>query len=78
MTETTGTPAEPTIDENPDPGNAAGGTDAVVEDIAAPPVSRELPAHEQASHPDVPDELLEPEGPDREANIEDPSTEPSA
>lgn len=72
-----GTPAEPTVDENPDPGNTAGGTDAVEED-SAPPVSRELPVADQVTHEDVPQELLEPEGPDREANTEDPSTEPSA
>lgn len=44
---------EPKIDPDPDPGNEAGGVDAV-------------------------EEIKEPEEPDTEANLDDPSAEPSA
>ncbi|MCZ4500321.1 MAG: hypothetical protein JWQ74_2876 [Marmoricola sp.] len=78
MTKTPGSAPEPTIDENPDPGNEVGGADAVDEDFSSPPVGREVPVEHQVTHEAVPDELLQPEGPDREADIDDPSSEPSA
>ena len=67
---------EPTIDPDPDPGNAAGGVDAVEEEPILPPVPPEEPLNAQMADTEVPDELLEPEGHDREADLDDPSREP--
>jgi hypothetical protein len=75
--DTPGAAPEPHIDEDPDPGNEAGGTDAVEEDTAIPPVTPDVPSA-QLTDDEVPDEIQEPEEPDSEANIENPSTEPSA
>jgi len=69
---------EPTIDDDPDPGNEAGGTDAVEEETGWPPVTPETPLSAQFADEDVPDEVSAPEQPDSEANVEDPSAEPSA
>ena len=68
---------EPTVDEDPDPGNAAGGVDAVEEEHLVPPVPAGEPLNAQMADEKVPDELLEPEGHDREADIDDPSKEPA-
>ena len=68
---------EPRVDADPDPGNEAGGTDAVEEKAPMPPVTPDSPLPAQLEE-DLPEEVTEPEGPDTEANIEDPSTEPSA
>jgi hypothetical protein len=78
MTTTPGPAIEPEIDENPDLGNAAGGADAVEEPTPPEPLTPEVPRSAQMDHEDIPDELKEPEGPDSEANIDDPSAEPSA
>ncbi len=69
---------EPQIDENPDPGNEVGGTDAVEEPDTLPPLMRDVPQSAQIDGEEIPDDLKKPEGRDREADIEDPSTEPSA
>ncbi|MET3962755.1 hypothetical protein ABIE44_002689 [Marmoricola sp. OAE513] len=74
-----GPPTTPTIDENPDPGNAAGGTDAIEDPTPSTeetPLTRDLPASEHVDQEQIPDELQEPEGPDSEANLDDPSAEP--
>lgn len=69
---------EPQVDAEPDPGNEAGGTDAVEEDTSLPPVTPDVPLSAQMEDDDVPDEIQEPEDPDTEANLEDPSAEPPA
>lgn len=68
---------EPTIDDEPDPGNEAGGPDAVVEPTTVPPLNPEVPLPPDIEDV-VPDEIQEPEEPDSEANVEEPSAEPSA
>lgn len=74
---TPGTAPEPQVDQDPDPGNEAGGADAVAEQTSLPPVTPDVPLSAQLDE-DVPDEIQEPEEPDSEANVENPSTEPSA
>jgi hypothetical protein len=69
---------EPTVDEDPDLGNAAGGTDAVEEPVLIPPLTPDTPLNAQLEDETVPDEISEPEEADSEANIDDPSAEPSA
>lgn len=75
--ETPGAAPEPQIDAEPDPGNEAGGPDAVEEDTSIPPLTPDVPSA-QLEDDDVPDEIQEPEKPDTEANIDDPNPEPSA
>jgi len=67
----------PEVDEDPDPGNQAGGPDAVEEETVLPPVTPDTPSA-QLQDEDLPDEVSEPESPDSEANVDDPSAEPSA
>lgn len=68
----------PTIDEDPDLGNAAGGTDAVEEPVVVDPLTPDVPLNAQLDDEHVPDEISKPEEPDSEANTEDPTSEPSA
>ena len=68
---------EPTIDPDPDPGNEAGGVDAVEDGGLMPPVPPDEPLNAQMADEEVPDELKGREEPDREADTEDPSREPS-
>jgi hypothetical protein len=68
---------EPKVDPDPDPGNAAGGTDAVDEGGLTPPVPPDEPMSAQMADEEVPDELQETEEPDRDADVDDPSSEPS-
>jgi hypothetical protein len=68
---------EPKIDPDPDPGNEAGGVDAVPENATFPPVPPDEPLNAQMEEEDVPDEVQEREEPDREADTEDPSSEPA-
>ncbi len=68
----------PEVDPDPDPGNEVGGTDAVEDDAGVPPVTPDVPLSAQLDDEHVPDEIQEPEEPDTEANVEDPSAEPSA
>jgi len=68
---------EPKIDPDPDPGNEAGGVDAVPEHGTHPPVPPDEPLNAQMEEEDVPDEIQEGEQPDRAADTEDPSTEPA-
>jgi hypothetical protein len=68
---------EPKIDPDPDPGNEAGGVDAVEDGGTFPPVPPDEPLSAQMADEEVPDELKEPEDPDSEANIDDPTAEPS-
>lgn len=68
----------PAVDPDPDPGNEVGGADAVQEDVAVPPVTPDVPLSAQVDDDHVPDEIQVPEEPDSEANVEDPSAEPSA
>ncbi|MCW2786839.1 MAG: hypothetical protein JWP74_3356 [Marmoricola sp.] len=77
MTTSPGAQPVPQIDEDPDPGNEVGGTDAIAGDTTIPPLTPDVPRSAQMNDDDVPDELKEPEGPDREANLDDPSSEPS-
>jgi hypothetical protein len=67
---------EPKIDPDPDPGNEAGGVDAVPENGTFPPVPPDEPLNAQMSDEAVPDEIQEGEDADTGANVEDPSTEP--
>jgi hypothetical protein len=67
---------EPTVDEDPDPGNAAGGPDAVETEQLLPPLPREEPLNAQMEDEEMPEEVLQPEGHDREADLDDPSKEP--
>ncbi len=68
----------PQIDPEPDPGNEVGGTDAVAEDPAVPPVTPDVPMSAQLDDDDIPDAIQQPETPDTEANTADPSAESSA
>lgn len=71
----------PTVDENPDPGAAAGGPDAIEEPTPGTeqaPVTPDVPRSAQIDDEEIPEEIKEPEGPDSEANTDDPSAEPSA
>jgi hypothetical protein len=68
---------EPHIDPDPDPGNEAGGVDAVAENAIFPPVPPDEPMSAQMADEEVPDELRQTEEPDREADVDDPSAEPS-
>ncbi|MCW2857962.1 MAG: hypothetical protein JWR52_3577 [Marmoricola sp.] len=68
----------PSVDADPDPGNEVGGTDAVEEDTVTPPVTPDVPLSAQMTNDQVPDEIQQPEKPDSEANVENPSAEPSA
>lgn len=67
---------EPKIDPDPDPGNEAGGVDAVPENGTFPPVPPDEPLNAQMEDEVVPDEAREPEGQDSAANVRDPSAEP--
>lgn len=67
---------EPTVDEDPDPGNAAGGVDAPEQEVPFPPVPPDEPLSAQMTD-EVPDEVQEPEEPDSEADVEDPTAEPT-
>jgi hypothetical protein len=67
---------EPQVDLDPDPGNEAGGVDAVPENGTFPPVPPDEPMSAQMADEEVPDELQEREEPDRAADTEDPSSEP--
>lgn len=78
MTSTPGPPTEPTLDDDPDEGNAAGGVDAVEEPVQIDPVTPDSPLSAQMDDDTIPDAVQEPEEPDSEANQEDPSAEPSA
>ncbi|MFL6061030.1 MAG: hypothetical protein ACJ72E_07355 [Marmoricola sp.] len=70
---------EPTIDGDPDEGNAAGGVDAVEEPVVPDPVTPDSPLNAQLDEEaHVPDAISEPEEPDSDANTADPSAEPSA
>jgi hypothetical protein len=69
---------EPKIDPDPDPGNEAGGVDAVEENGTFPPVPPDEPLSAQMAEEKMPDEIKEPEEPDSDANVGDPSAEPSA
>jgi hypothetical protein len=66
---------EPKVDPEPDPGNEAGGVDAVHENGTFPPVPPDEPLNAQMEE-DVPDEVQETEDPDRDADTSDPSSEP--
>jgi hypothetical protein len=68
---------EPKIDPDPDPGNEAGGVDAVREQGTFPPVPPDEPLNAQMEEETVPDEIQEREQPDREADTDDPSAEPA-
>lgn len=68
---------EPQVDPDPDPGNEAGGVDAVEENGTFPPVPPDEPLNAQMEDEKVPDEIQEGEEPDRPADTEDPSKESS-
>jgi len=68
---------EPQVDQDPDPGNEAGGVDAVAENGTFPPVPPDEPLNAQMTDEVVPDEIQEHEDPDRPADTEDPSRESS-
>jgi hypothetical protein len=68
---------EPHIDAEPDPGNEAGGVDAVPDKGTFPPVPPDEPLNAQMEEEKVPDEIQEREEPDRPADTEDPSSEPA-
>ena len=68
---------EPKIDPDPDPGNEAGGVDAVPEHGTHPPVPPDEPLNAQMEEEDVPEEIQEGEGPDRAADTDDPTSEPA-
>jgi hypothetical protein len=68
---------EPKVDPEPDPGNEAGGVDAVTEHGTFPPVPPDEPLNAQMEEEDVPDEIQEGEKPDRAPDTEDPSSEPA-
>jgi hypothetical protein len=68
---------EPTIDRDPDPGNEAGGVDAVPEHGTFPPVPPDEPLNAQMEEEDVPEEIQEGEDPDRAADTDDPTSEPA-
>ena len=69
---------EPQIDADPDPGNEAGGPDAVEEETGWPPVTPDTPLSAQIDDDDMPDGVTQPESKDSDANVDDPSAEPSA
>lgn len=66
----------PTIDDDPDPGNLAGGPDAVAQKGPFPPVPPDEPLTEQLAE-EIPDELQEPEEPDSSTAESDPAQEPT-
>jgi hypothetical protein len=66
---------EPRIDPDPDPGNEAGGVDAVPDNRTFPPVPPDEPLNAQMEEETVPDEIQEQEDPDRSADTADPSRE---
>jgi hypothetical protein len=66
---------EPQIDPEPDPGNEAGGVDAVPGNGTTPPVPPDEPLNAQMEEEEVPDEIQRLEDPDRAADTEDPSSE---
>jgi hypothetical protein len=68
---------EPHIDADPDPGNEAGGVDAMPGNGTFPPVPPDEPLSAQMADEEVPDELRKGEEPDRDADVDDPSSEPS-
>lgn len=70
-----GTPPVPSIDPEPDATNEAGGVDAVEPATEFPPVTPDVPLSAQLEDA-IPDEIQEPEGPDSEANIDEPTAEP--
>jgi len=67
---------EPKVDPDPDPGNEAGGVDAVPENGTFPPVPPDEPMSAQMADEKMPDEIQEREAPDRDADTEDPGSEP--
>jgi hypothetical protein len=75
--DTNSTIPEPKVDPDPDPGNEAGGVDAVPENGTFPPVPPDEPMSAQMADEKMPDEIQEQEAPDRDADTEDPSSEPS-
>jgi hypothetical protein len=77
MSHTPGQQPEPQIDADPDLGNEAGGVDAIEEETSRPLLTPEVPRPAQMDDDAIPEEIKEPEGPDREADIDDPSSEPS-
>jgi hypothetical protein len=68
---------EPKIDPDPDPGNEAGGVDAVPDNGTFPPVPPDEPLNAQMDDEEVPDEIQQGEEADTGADDEDPTTEPS-
>lgn len=68
---------EPKLDPDPDPGNEAGGVDAVPEQGTFPPVPPDEPLSAQMADEDVPDAVQSSEEPDRPADEGDPGSEPS-
>ena len=68
---------EPQVDPDPDPGNLAGGADAVDDGGLTPPVPPDEPLNAQMEDEEMPEELTEKEEPDRAADTEDPTSEPS-
>ena len=68
---------EPKVDPEPDPGNLAGGVDAVDDGSTFPPVPPDDPLAAQMADEELPDEVRRGEDSDSEANIEDPSIEPA-
>jgi hypothetical protein len=68
---------EPQVDPDPDPGNEAGGVDAVEENGTFPPVPPDEPLNAQMEDEKVPEEIKEQEEPDRPADTDDPSKESS-
>lgn len=67
---------EPKIDPDPDPGNEAGGVDAVHEQGTFPPVPPDEPLNAQMVDEELPDATRQPESQDTAANTQDPGTEP--
>lgn len=66
---------EPRVDPEPDPGDAAGGVDAVEPRRPEYPVTPEPPIGEHPLDDIVPDELNEPEGPDPDTVAVQPDDE---
>lgn len=58
---------EPRIDPEPDPGEAAGGVDAVLPRRQENPVTPEPPIGEHPTDEDMPDAIETPEPPDEDA-----------
>ncbi len=67
---------EPTIDQEPDEGELAGGADAIDPHAPFPPVTPDPPLAAHLSD-EVPDAVREPEESDRDADTGDPSKEPT-